>query len=252
MKKIIVGEKIVKSFGIEDEKRTILNNVYIEIAEGEFISVMGPSGSGKSTLLFAISGMDEVDSGRISFNGQELSTLSEEKLADIRRTQMGMVFQQPYFLKNLNIIDNIVLLAVREQKKASNQLVQRAMKLMKETGIKELAQREVTQVSGGQLQRAGICCALMNQPKIIFGDEPTGALNSKASEEIMALFSKINAKGTTIMLVTHDAKVAAQTERVLFMKDGKIESELKLKAYKGRDLEQRTKMVMEQMQLLGI
>ena len=252
MKKIIVGEKIVKSFGIEDEKRTILNNLSIEIAEGEFISVMGPSGSGKSTLLFAISGMDEVDSGRISFNGQELSTLSEEKLADIRRTQMGMVFQQPYFLKNLNIIDNIVLLAVREQKKASNQLVQRAMKLMKETGIKELAQREVTQVSGGQLQRAGICCALMNQPKIIFGDEPTGALNSKASEEIMALFSKINAKGTTIMLVTHDAKVAAQTERVLFMKDGKIESELKLKAYKGRDLEQRTKMVMEQMQLLGI
>ena len=252
MKKIIVGEKIVKSFGIEDEKRTILNNLSIEIAEGEFISVMGPSGSGKSTLLFAISGMDEVDSGRISFNGQEISTLSEEKLADIRRTQMGMVFQQPYFLKNLNIIDNIVLLAVREQKKASNQLVQRAMKLMKETGIEELAQREVTQVSGGQLQRAGICRALMNQPKIIFGDEPTGALNSKASEEIMALFSKINAKGTTIMLVTHDAKVAAQTERVLFMKDGKIESELKLKAYKGRDLEQRTKMVMEQMQLLGI
>lgn len=252
MKKMIRGEKIVKSFGVENEKRTILNGVSIEIAAGEFISVMGPSGSGKSTLLFALSGMDEIDQGKIIFDGQEISKLNEEKIADIRRTQMGMVFQQPYFLKNLNIIDNIILPAMREQKKSSRQLTQIAMELMKATGIEELAQREVTQVSGGQLQRAGICRALMNQPKIILGDEPTGALNSKASEEIMALFSKINAKGTTIMLVTHDAKVAAQTERVLFMKDGKIESELKLKAYKGKDLEYRTKTVMEQMNLLGI
>ncbi len=212
MKKMIRGEKIVKSFGVENEKRTILNGVSIEIAAGEFISVMGPSGSGKSTLLFALSGMDEIDQGKIIFDGQEISKLNEEKIADIRRTQMGMVFQQPYFLKNLNIIDNIILPAMREQKKSSRQLTQIAMELMKATGIEELAQREVTQVSGGQLQRAGICRALMNQPKIILGDEPTGALNSKASEEIMALFSKINAKGTTIMLVTHDAKVAAQTE----------------------------------------
>jgi putative ABC transport system ATP-binding protein len=123
---------------------------------------------------------------------------------------------------------------------------------MKRVGIAELEKREITQVSGGQLQRAGICRALMNSPKIIFGDEPTGALNSKSAQEIMDIFAEINSDGTAIMLVTHDAKVAARTERIMFMRDGKIVSEMKLPKFMGSDIDERMKKVTARMQEIGI
>lgn len=123
---------------------------------------------------------------------------------------------------------------------------------MKRIGIAELEKRDITQVSGGQLQRAGICRALMNNPKIIFGDEPTGALNSKSALKIMDIFSEINADGTAVMLVTHDAKVAARTERIMFMRDGKIASELKLPKYDGTDMDGRVEEVSKKMLEIGI
>ena len=123
---------------------------------------------------------------------------------------------------------------------------------MKRVGIAELEKRDITQVSGGQLQRAGICRALMNNPKIIFGDEPTGALNSKSAQEIMDIFSEINADGTAVMLVTHDAKVAARTERIMFMRDGKIVSELKLPKFDGTDIDSRVEEVTVKMREIGI
>jgi len=225
MKKIIVGENIVKSFGEGDEKRNVLDGVSVEINEGEFVSVMGPSGSGKSTLMFALSGMDGVDEGKVAFDGRDLSTLSENELADLRRTKMGFVFQQPTLLKNLNILDNIILPSMRDHRKNVGQITEKARALLKRADIRELEKREITQASGGQLQRVGICRALMSDPSIIFGDEPTGALNSKAANEIMKLLAEIHRSGTTILLVTHDVKVAAKTERVLFMLDGKIAGE---------------------------
>lgn len=249
---MIIGKQIVKSFETAGKVQLILDHVSVEINEGEFVSVMGPSGSGKSTLMYALSGMDQIEGGKVFFEGQDLSKLKEETLADLRRMQMGFVFQQPHLLKNLNLLDNIILPAMHSSKQTREEVVKKARQLMKECGIAELEQRETMQVSGGQLQRAGICRALINEPKIIFGDEPTGALNSKMTEEVMELFSKINAKGTTIMLVTHDAKVAAQSERVMFMKDGKIVSELCLRKYIGKNLEGRIKKVMDQMQAMGI
>lgn len=230
-KQIIVGESIVKSFGEGAEKRNILDGVSVEINEGEFVSIMGPSGSGKSTLLFALSGMDSIDSGKVIFDGQDLSRLGDNELADIRRTQMGFVFQQPTLLRNLNIVDNIILPATRDGRKKAGQITEKAWGLMQKTDITDLAQREITQASGGQLQRVGICRALMSDPKIIFGDEPTGALNSTSSNEIMALLADIHRAGTTIMLVTHDVRVAAKTERVLFIFDGKIAGEYLPGAY---------------------
>ena len=197
----------------------------VEINEGEFVAVMGPSGSGKSTLLFALSGMDGVDSGKVAFDSRELSTLSENELADIRRTKMGFVFQQPTLLKNLNILDNIILPSMRDHRKNSVKITERARALMKKVDIMALENREITQASGGQLQRVGICRALMNNPKIIFGDEPTGSLNSKSANEIMKLLAEIHRSGTTILLVTHDVNVAAKTERVLYLFDGKIVGE---------------------------
>lgn len=252
MNKIVVGEGIVKSFGEGAEKRNVLDGVTVEIYEGEFVSVMGPSGSGKSTLMFALSGMDKVDNGKAVFDGKDLASLNENELADIRRTQMGFVFQQPTLMRNLNILDNIVLPSMRDNRKKAAEITHRAKILMEKTGIAELENRDITQVSGGQLQRAGICRALLSSPKIIFGDEPTGALNSKSAEEIMDLFSGINADGTAVMLVTHDAKVAARTERVMFMRDGKIVSEMRLLKFNSEDIDARIQKVTEKMREIGI
>ncbi len=252
MKKIMIGENIVKSFGEGDEQRNVLDRVSVEINEGEFVAVMGPSGSGKSTLLFALSSMDGVDDGKVVFEGRDLSAVSENELSDIRRTKMGFVFQQPTMLKNLNILDNVILPSMRGNRKNVAKISEMARALMKRVGIAELEKRDITQVSGGQLQRAGICRALMNSPKIIFGDEPTGALNSKSAQEIMNIFSEINADGTTVMLVTHDAMVAARTERIMFMRDGKIVSELKLPKFNGMDMDDRVEKVTVKMREIGI
>jgi putative ABC transport system ATP-binding protein len=252
MKKIIIGENIVKAFGEGDEKRNVLDGVSVEINESEFVAVMGPSGSGKSTLMFALSGMDGVDGGKVEFDGRDLSTVGEKELSDIRRTKMGFVFQQPTMLKNLNMHDNIILASMRDNRKNAAKISEKAEALMKRTGISELEKRDITQVSGGQLQRAGICRALMNSPKIIFGDEPTGSLNSKSAQEIMDIFSEINSEGTAIMLVTHDAKVAARTERIMFMRDGKIVNELKLPKFDGTDINGRVEEVTAKMLEIGI
>ena len=241
MKKILVGDGLVKSFGEGDERRKVLDGVSVEINEGEFVSVMGPSGSGKSTLLFALSGMDSVDSGKVAFDGKDLSALSENELADVRRTKMGFVFQQPTLLRNLNILDNIILPSMRDRRANGREITEKARALMNQTGVAELENREITQASGGQLQRVGICRALMNDPKVIFGDEPTGALNSTSANDIMELLADIHRSGTTILLVTHDVRVAAKTERVLFLFDGKIAGEYLAGAYDeaGDDLKAR-------------
>ena len=252
MNNIITGENIVRIFGKGNEQVNVLNRVNVEIAKGEFVAVMGPSGSGKTTLLFALSGMDEITSGSVKFGGTELTKLSEGSLADVRRTKMGFVFQQPTMLKNLNLLDNILLPAAHEGKRDTMMLVQKAKALMRKTGISGLEDRDTSEVSGGQLQRAGICRALINAPEILFADEPTGALNSKSAEEIMELLVDINKEGTAILLVTHDAKVAARADRVLFTKDGSIVSELPLQSFRDCDMEGRGEKILAEMATVGI
>ncbi len=252
MSSIITGKNIVKIFNESKEQFRALNKVNIELTKGEFVAIMGPSGSGKSTLLFALSGMDKITDGSVKFNDLELSELSEKALADVRRMKMGFVFQQPTMLKNLNLLDNIILPAFHKGQKNTEIITQKAKALMKKTGIADLEDREITEVSGGQLQRAGICRALMNTPEIIFADEPTGALNSRSAEEILSLLVDINKEGTAILLVTHDAKVAARADRVLFTKDGRIVSELPLQKYSRRNLEARGERVLAMMNEVGI
>lgn len=249
MKKMIVGTNIEKSFGQEK----VLRDVSVEIGLGEFVSIMGPSGSGKTTLMFALSGMDDIDGGRVQFDGKELASLSENALADLRRKQMGFVFQQPTLLKNLNVLDNIVLPAQKGNENQAKALMSKGQELMQKMGIAGLEQRDITQVSGGQLQRAGICRALMGDPQVIFGDEPTGALNSKSAQEIMDILAEINQQGTAVCLVTHDAKVAAQTQRVLFMRDGQIVSEIQFTPEdEAKNLEERMVKVTEKMREIEI
>ena len=253
MKTILEAKKINKLYDIgKGNTQQVLCDVDILIGEGEFVSIMGPSGSGKSTLLYNISGMDKVTSGTVCFNGAELTTMADDALSALRLQKMGFVFQQSNLLKNLNILDNIILSAYMAKNEDRRMIVERAKKLMEQTGISALADNDITQASGGQLQRVAICRALINNPQIIFGDEPTGALNSKATGEVMDILADINLKGTTIMLVTHDAKVAARTERVLFMSDGVIVGEKQLGKYlPSSDIKVRESQLTEWLAQMG-
>lgn len=230
---ILQSEKLNKTYNKGKENQVhVLKNVDLSIKKGEFVAVMGPSGSGKSTLLYNISGMDKMTAGNVLFNGQEIADLTEKELARLRLHHMGFIFQQHHLLKNLSIYENIILSAYLAKKMKKKNVDKKAMGLMKKLGIRELADHDITEASGGQLQRVAISRALMNNPDIIFGDEPTGALNSKSATEVMEILREINESGTTIFLVTHDVKVASRTERVLYMLDGNLVGEKRLGKYK--------------------
>jgi putative ABC transport system ATP-binding protein len=211
----------------------VLNDINFKVEEGEFIAIMGQSGSGKSTLLYSISGMDRPTSGHVLFCGRDISKLDDEKISEVRLKQMGFIFQHSYLLKNLSIRDNIVLPGFKSGKLPREQVNQNAEALMVKTGIASVADHDIKKVSGGQLQRAAICRALINQPDILFGDEATGALNSSATRDVMDIINAINSEGTTVIIVTHDAKVAARASRVIFLMDGNIHDELTLGKYDG-------------------
>jgi putative ABC transport system ATP-binding protein len=218
---------------------TVLHGIDLEVRDGEFVSLMGPSGSGKSTLLYTISGMDAPTSGGVTFAGQDLTLLSQKQLARLRLTTMGFIFQHVHLLKNLCLLDNVVLPAYLAGLAPRDELNERAIALMERTGVAHLATRDVSEASGGQLQRIGICRALINQPTILFGDEPTGALDSTAAAEIMAILAELNAEGTTVVLVTHDTKVAAWTDRLLYMVDGRVVGDRSQIRSADMDLDQR-------------
>jgi putative ABC transport system ATP-binding protein len=160
---------------------------------------------------------------------------------------MGFIFQDINLLKNLSLIDNVMFHALVSKDVDKNAVYQKAKKLLEMTGIEKLADNHINQASGGQLQRVGICRALINEPDIIFGDEPTGALDSKSTDEVMSILAEINHKGTTVMLVTHDAKVAAKTERILFMVDGNLVAQKKMRKYDAQqdDIKDREENIMK-------
>ncbi|MDF1509146.1 ABC transporter ATP-binding protein [Robertmurraya sp. DFI.2.37] len=244
MNTILEAKELTKFTG-DKESGQILKSVNLQVSEGEFVSIMGPSGSGKSTLLYNISGMDKATKGHVKLDGQEITLLPEKELSRLRLNEMGFIFQQIHLLKNLSIFDNIVLSAYLAENNSRELINKRAIELMEKTGILSLKDHDITQASGGQLQRVAICRALINQPKIVFADEPTGALNSKAAAEIMELLIEFNQTGTAILLVTHDLKVAAKTERVLYMLDGNLVGEKKLGKYQlnKNDLREREELL---------
>jgi len=227
MSNIIEVKDLCKTYVVNKKQNNVLRNVSFSIAEGEMVAIMGPSGSGKSTLLYTVSGMDKMTAGEVSFDGKKLSSLSANDMADIRLDEMGFIFQQMYMMKNLTILDNIILPAVKSNKsnESRKQIEKRGRALMNKLGIEETADNDINEVSGGQLQRACICRSMINKPKVIFADEPTGALNRTASDEVMDEIVKLNQEGATIMLVTHDVKVAAKCTRVMYIVDGNIRGE---------------------------
>lgn len=225
---LLEAVNVSKTYRSGGQNTDVLHDINLQINKGEFVSIMGPSGSGKSTLLYALSGLDRVTSGRVMLNGRRLDELDEDALADVRLHHIGFAFQHMHLMRSLTLLDNIVLSAYLSTRRDRKRIRHSAMELMELTGIAHLADHDITRVSGGQLQRAAICRALINSPDILFGDEPTGALNSRAAHDIMQLLADINRRGMTMLLVTHDPRVAAWTERVLFMMDGRLAAERRL------------------------
>lgn len=227
MNKLLEVKDLCKTYVIDKRQNNVLKNVNFTIKEGEMVAVMGPSGSGKSTLLYTVSGMDEATGGEVFFDGRDITKLGANELAALRLDEMGFIFQQMYMMKNLTILDNIVLPALQSKKtkETKKEKINRGEELMQKLGIIEVADNDINEVSGGQLQRACICRSLINKPKILFADEPTGALNRAASNEVIEELLKLNSEGTAVMMVTHDAKVAVRCSRVLYIVDGNIKGE---------------------------
>lgn len=215
---MIKVEQISKSF----KGTKVLHDISFEIKKEDFVAIMGPSGSGKSTLLYSISGMDSISDGRVLFEGINISEMQEDELSGFRLTRMGFVFQNAQMLKNLSVFDNITLPGLVAQKESAGDIRNRALKLMKRMEIEGIEDRDIREVSGGQLQRASICRAMINNPEILFLDEPTGALNSSAADQVFAILEDLNREGMTIMTVTHDPRVAAKARKVLYIRDGEI------------------------------
>ena len=224
---IISVKDLCKTYIVKKYSNNVLQNVDLELEEGEFVSVMGPSGSGKSTLLYTVSGMDSMTAGKVLFCGRDISAMNKKERSKMRLLEMGFIFQQMYMMKKLCVMDNIILPAYQAGKKRS-EVNEKAESLMHRLGIIDIAEREINEVSGGQLQRACLCRALINDPKVIFADEPTGALNSCAAEEVMEELCSANKSGTSILMVTHSSKVAARSDRVIYLMDGNIRGELVL------------------------
>ncbi len=242
MNNVVLQTKgLCKAYIVNKHQNNVLKNIGLTISDGEMVAVMGPSGSGKSTLLYCVSGMDKVTAGEVFFNGRETAKLSDKELARLRLDEMGFIFQQMYMMKNLSLLDNIIFPAVKSKKnrESRRQTEERGRALMHRLGIDNVCGNDINEVSGGQLQRACICRSMINNPKMIFADEPTGALNRASSDEVMNELLSLNRDGTAIMCVTHDSRVAAKCSRVLYIVDGGIVGEKEMGHFGGGDKEFR-------------
>ena len=240
-KALLTAKEIVKSYPVAQEP--VLNHISTEIYQGDFTIIMGPSGAGKSTLLYALSGMDALSSGKVLYQGQELGTLSEKKMAALRAREFGFVFQQTHLVSNLTLFENVAVAGYLEKGQSEKAVNERAESLLTQMHVEEAKDRLPSQASGGEAQRVAIARAMVNQPGLLFADEPTGALNRKNSEEVLDLLTSLNQKGQSILMVTHDVKAAIRGTRILYLEDGKILDEMALPPFDAQTAKQREKKV---------
>ena len=243
MKEVCIETKLLcKSFITDGEVNNVIKNLDLKIYDGDFTVIMGSSGSGKSTLLYAISGMDEATTGQVFLDGTEITKLNEKKMTSIRKEKIGFVFQNMNLINNLNVYENI-LSPTYKTKRDKKQIDEKIMELMDSLELTQHRKKFPNQLSGGQKQRVAICRALMNNPKVLFADEPTGALNSSQGQSVLDVFSNINKNGQSIVMVTHDLKAAIRGNRLLYMKDGRIDGELQLGDYTEETVKEREAQV---------
>ncbi|HAZ90500.1 MAG TPA: ABC transporter ATP-binding protein [Eubacterium sp.] len=242
MKSIIETKKLCKTFSNGGRQQHVLKNVDLEIYEGDFTIIMGASGAGKSTLLYALSGMDKPTLGEIVFGGEEITKKSVDELALFRRRNCGFVFQQIHLVESMSVMDNVLAAGLLVNKNKRD-VVECAKKILKSVDIDEnLWAKFPAQISGGEAQRVGIARAMINSPKLIFADEPTGALNSQTGKDVLDALTACNEKGQSIVMVTHDIVSARRGNRILYVKDGEIAGICELGKYVTMDNERHRKL----------
>ncbi|PIC99091.1 ABC transporter ATP-binding protein [Sporosarcina sp. P29] len=223
---ILQATKIYKTYGNKFNKQEVLRALDLEVEKGEFVSIMGASGSGKTTLLNVLSSIDRVSQGTISIEGQNLNDMKEKQMAEFRKRHLGFIFQDYNLLDTLTVKENI-LLPLSVQKVSRKLANEKFLAVAEELGISEIATKYPNEISGGQKQRTSAARAFIHDPSIIFADEPTGALDSKAASDLLNKLSDLNTKrNASIVMVTHDPLAASFSERVVFIKDGQIYTQL--------------------------
>ncbi|MDE5778553.1 MAG: ABC transporter ATP-binding protein [Lachnospiraceae bacterium] len=237
MDNILSVKDLCKTFSNESVQQHVLKNLNLEIRRGDFTVIMGSSGSGKSTLLYALSGMDRPTLGSVLYQGEDISRYSNDELAVFRRRHCGFVFQQNYLNDTMSVLDNVMVsgLLVSKNRKA---LAVRAKELLLQVGLSEnVFHKFPTQLSGGEQQRVAMVRGIINEPEILFADEPTGALNSKNTEAVLNVLTGLHQRGQSIVMVTHDMKSARRGNRILYLNDGVITGDLELGAYESKKRE---------------
>ena len=239
---IIQTKKLCKSFKNDKIEQVIIKDLDLKIYKNDFTIIMGSSGAGKSTLMYSLSGMDKPTSGNVIFADFDITKMKDDKLAIFRRKNCGFVFQQTYLIDSMSVLDNVLVsgLLVNKNKK---EVVKKAKELLNKVDIKEeLWKKFPTQLSGGEAQRVGIARALINNPKLVFADEPTGALNSKTGNDVLDTLTEFNNNGQSIIMATHDIKSARRGNKIIYLKDGQIIGELNLGKYIPDDKERHQKL----------
>ncbi len=250
-KKILTAKGVCKSFALNGGQTHVLSGVDMEIYEGEFIVIMGKSGSGKSTLLYALSGMDRATAGEVVYKEKDIVKMKEKELTKLRCSEFGFVFQQMHLVSNLTIFENIAVPGYLNKNVSEKETDRKTNELLEKVGISDIKEHLPSQCSGGEQQRCAVARAVINDPVIIFADEPTGALNKKSSLEVLDIMTALNKKGQCIMMVTHDSRAALRADRILYIEDGKISGELKLSPYDASDEKSRDTQVTSWLSSMG-
>lgn len=242
-KTIIKAEHICKSFANNGSQNHVLDMVDLELYEHDFTVIMGSSGAGKSTLLYALSAMDDITSGSVYYQGQLISGKKEKELAKLRSEEFGFVFQQTHLVSNLTLFENVAVTGYLNRKKSQKEVDERARELLKQMQVLDASKRLPSQVSGGEAQRGAIARAMINEPGILFADEPTGALNRQNTDGVLNLLSELNRQGQSILMVTHDIRAAIRASRLLYLEDGKLLDEMEMPSYQEQDARSREAQV---------
>lgn len=232
MKNIILSATgLCKSYAHNGGQNHILSHIDFKLYEGDFTVIMGASGSGKSTLLYSLSGMDRATAGQVIYNNTDLVSMDERKLAALRHGDFGFVFQQMHLISNLNLFENVTVPGFLNKNKTASEVKAKAGELLEKMGLSHIKTHLPSQVSGGEQQRCAIARAVINTPKLLFADEPTGALNRKNTIEVLNLLTDLNQLGQSILMVTHEMRAALRATRLLYIEDGKIIGDLSLPPY---------------------
>lgn len=240
---VLSAKKLCKSFAHNGGQIHILSHIDFDLYEGDFTVIMGASGSGKSTLLYALSGMDRATAGEVIYNGSDIVKMKENDLAKLRYTDFGFIFQQMHLVSNLTLFENVAVPGYLNKSKPVAEVRKRTEKLLEQMSVSHIKSHLPTQVSGGEQQRCAIARAVINSPKVLFADEPTGALNRKNTTDVLNLLTELNRDGQSVLMVTHDMRAALRADRILYIADGKIIGELTLPAYAQSDERSRETQV---------